>query len=395
MLEITKTPSQAELVSRASELIPQLRAKASWMDEHRRLPDETIQALADAGILKLRVPARYGGTEADMRTLVSVISELGKADGSVAWTTAVWSICGWLVSLFPDEVQDEVFDVPDTRICGLLSPTGTAVPKDGGFVINGRWAFNTGSLHSHWNVLIAMAPTPDGQQMWPVMAIAPMADIDVVDDWHTTGLRGTGSVTTVANDVFVPQARVLPMMALLNQQYASKQNAETPIYRSPLMPTACMSVTGTALGLARAAQEIFFSRMPERKITYTAYDRQLEAPITHLQAADAQMKLDEAEFHARRAAETLDAKSVAAEPWTVEERVRVRMDASAACRRAKEAVDIYSEASGASSIYESVPMQRVQRDIQAINLHAILHPNTNLELYGRVLCGLEPNTLYL
>lgn len=394
-MEITRTPSRTELVRRASELVPPIQARATRMEENRRLDDELIEMLADAGLLRLRIPARYGGHEADMRTLVAVISELGRGDGSVAWTTAVWSICGWLVGLFPDEVQDEVFAVPDARICGLLSPTGTAEPKDGGYVINGRWAFNTGSLHSHWNVLIAMAPTPDGEQRWPIMAIAPMSELGIVDDWHTSGLRGTGSVTTVATDLFVPGERVLPMAALLNGQYASRLNADSPIYRGPLMPTACMSVTGTALGLAHAAKENFFQRLPDRKITYTAYERQQEAPITHLQVAEAQMKLDEAEFHADRAAGVLDGKNTGAESWTLEERVRIRMDASSACRLAKEAIDLYATASGASSIYESVPMQRIRRDIQAIDLHAILHPNTNLELYGRILCGLEPNTLYL
>jgi alkylation response protein AidB-like acyl-CoA dehydrogenase len=67
----------------------------------------------------------------------------------------------------------------------------------------------------------------------------------------------------------------------------------------------------------------------------------------------------------------------------------------ATCRLAKEAVDILAGASGGSSIYLDVPIQRFLRDIQAINLHALMHPNTNFELYGRVLCGLEPDTLYI
>ena len=62
---------------------------------------------------------------------------------------------------------------------------------------------------------------------------------------------------------------------------------------------------------------------------------------------------------------------------------------------AKEAVDILNTASGGSSVYADVPIQRIERDIQTLNLHALMHPNTNLELYGRVLCGLEPNTMYL
>ena len=58
-------------------------------------------------------------------------------------------------------------------------------------------------------------------------------------------------------------------------------------------------------------------------------------------------------------------------------------------------MDVLSLASGGSSVYSDVPMQRIVRDIQTVNLHAILHPNTNLELYGRVVCGLGPNTNYI
>jgi len=64
-------------------------------------------------------------------------------------------------------------------------------------------------------------------------------------------------------------------------------------------------------------------------------------------------------------------------------------------RLAKEAVDILATASGGSSIYSGIPIQRIHRDVQSVNLHALMHPNTNFELYGRVLCGLEPNTLYI
>lgn len=60
-----------------------------------------------------------------------------------------------------------------------------------------------------------------------------------------------------------------------------------------------------------------------------------------------------------------------------------------------DAANIYNLAAGASGIYSSMPIQRIQRDLQAMNLHAIYLPVKNYELYGRVLCGLEPNTLFI
>ncbi|WP_410655369.1 acyl-CoA dehydrogenase family protein [Amycolatopsis sp. lyj-112] len=387
-------PSRAALAARASELVPLLKKNALTAEENRRLPEDTVSALLDNGILKMRVPHRYGGYESDMNTVVDVISELARGDGSAAWTVAVWSISSWMVGLFPDEVQDEVFADPDVRVSGILSPTAVGVPVDGGIVLNGKWSFNTGSQQSQWNTNAAVRATPDGG-FEPIMVAIPLSELQIVDDWHTSGLRGTGSVTTIAQDVFVPESRILPMGPVLQGQHRSVLNADSQLYRSLFMPTACTTVTAVALGLAKAAKDAFFERLPDRKITYTSYESQKEAPITHLQVAEATTKIDEAEFHAYRAADLVDTKGASGAEWTLEERARVRLDMGAVCLRAKEAVDILNTASGGSSVYNSVPIQRIERDIQTVNLHAIMHPNTNLELYGRILCGLEPNTHYI
>ncbi|NES30212.1 acyl-CoA dehydrogenase [Micromonospora terminaliae] len=393
-MEITQAPPKDELVRRASELVPLLREKALWMEENRRIHDDVIDAITDAGILKMRVPVRYGGYESDMGTVVDVLAELGRGDGSTAWTVAVWSISTWMMGLFPDEVQDEVFGTPGVRISGILSPGAVAVPTDGGFIINGRWSFNTGAQQSTWNTNAAVTPTGDGG-FAPIMAAIPIADLEIVDDWHTSGLRGSGSITTIAKDVFIPAERVLQMGPVLQGQHQSRLNADATIFKAPFMPTACATISAPALGLARAAKDAFLERLPGRKITYTSYENQAEAPVTHLEIAEAITNIDEVGFHARRAANMIDTKGQAGEPWTLEERARVRLDLGAACQRAKEAVDILHGASGGSSIHQDVPIQRIQRDVQALNLHAILHPKTNLELYGRIVCGLDSNTPFV
>lgn len=387
-------PTRAHLVRRAAELAPLLRKNAAQAEEDRRLQDETIEALAEAGLFRLRVPKRYGGYEADTRTLVEVAAELGRADGAASWTASVYWIPTFMACLFPDSVQDEVFATPDVRICGTLSPSALAAPAEGGVVVNGRWGFVSGARHAHWQEIIAVQPTPDGGHL-PVMALVPMADLEIVDDWDTSGLRGTGSVSTVARNVFVPQERVIPLPAILQGRYASELNAASPVYRVPLLPVAAASSVGTVLGLARAARDVFFERLPGRTLTYTAYETQAEAPLTHHQVATATLKTDQAEFHAHRLADLVDAKGLTGEEFTVEERARARADMGAVVRLAKEAVDILAAASGGSSVYRDVPIQRISRDIQAVSLHALMNPDTNDELYGRVLCGLEPNTLYI
>jgi 3-hydroxy-9,10-secoandrosta-1,3,5(10)-triene-9,17-dione monooxygenase len=393
-MTITSLPTRAELVGRASAIVPLLQKHAQWHEEHRRLHEETIEAMARAGVFKLRIPKRYGGYESDIQTVVDVLTEIGRGDGSSAWTGQLWLHGAWMVGLFSDAVQEEVFSTPDVRVSALLSPTATAVRTEDGVVVSGQWHFNSGALHSHWDLVNAISITDEGTPE-PILALIPMSQLEIIDDWDTSGLRGTGSVTTVAKEVFVPNAHVLSVTALTQGQPQSALNADLPLYRSPVILTGATLSSVTGLGLAKAALEAFLQRLPGRHIAYTTYDNQAEVQLTHLQVAEAAIKIEEAEFHASHAASLLDTKAASGETWSVEERSRVRLDAALIALRAKEAVDILNTASGGSSVYSSVPIQRIARDVQVLNLNGLLHPNTNLELYGRVLVGLPPNTLYL
>jgi alkylation response protein AidB-like acyl-CoA dehydrogenase len=390
----TDVPTGEQLVERAAGLVPLLAKHAGWSEENRRLHEEVIGALGEAGIFRMRVPARYGGFECDTATLVEVAAQLGRGDGSAAWTASVYWIPGWMAAMFPDQVQDEVFATPDVRVCGTLSPSAMAVPADGGIVVNGKWGFVSGALHAQWQEIIAILVGGEGEP-YPVVALVPMGDLQIIDDWYTAGMKGSGSVSTVAQDVFIPQERVLPILPVLAGQSASPRNAASPVFRAPLLPVASASSAGCVLGMASGARDVFFERLPQRKITYTGYEKQALAPLTHLQADAAVMKIDEAGFHARRLAALVDAKGAADAMWTMEERVRSRADLGAVVGLAKEATDILALASGGSSIYSDQPMQRFARDVNAVTMHALMHPDTNAELYGRILCGLDPDTLYV
>jgi alkylation response protein AidB-like acyl-CoA dehydrogenase len=393
---VAEVSRPGEMVQGVGKLVPLLKSHAAWGDQKRRLHEETLEALADAGVFRLRVPARYGGLESSARVVIDVLGEVAKGDGSAAWVAGVNAITTQMACLLPDEVQDEVFASPGTRLCGTLSPTGMCVPVDGGMVLTGKWGFVSGALHSQWQVIVAVAPAPGPEvSFWPIMAVVPMSDLQIVDDWHTSGLRGSGSVTTVAQQVFIPQQRILPLPLVLAERYASRANAASPVYRAPFLPTAAALSIGTVVGLATAAKEEFFERLPGRKITYTSYEYQHEAPVTHLRVSEAAMLIDEATFHAHRLGRMLDAKGEDGSPWTIGDRGLARADMGRACELAREAADILSLASGGSSIYTSVSIQQIVRDLHAINMHALMNPATNSELHGRILCGMEPNTLYL
>ena len=182
------------------------------------------------------------------------------------------------------------------------------------------------------------------------------------------------------------------MIGMTDGQYSDdRHNAAEPYFNLPLAAVLAINAAGTPVGTARGAMDAFMQRLPGRAITYTDYTNQSEAPITHLQVGEAALIIDSADAHMRLAARILDQPAEGSP--TFFDRVKGRAHVAYLTGLSRQAVDILFLASGASSIQETVPIQRFQRDIQALANHAIMHAPTGNELYGRVLCGLPPNTL--
>jgi 3-hydroxy-9,10-secoandrosta-1,3,5(10)-triene-9,17-dione monooxygenase len=376
------------LVDRAAALVPMLLEQAPAAERARRVSDGTFDALSKAGVFTMTAPTRHGGAEADFQTQSEVLAHLARGCPSTSWVATIFSAMSWLAGTFPDRAQEEIFADRDPRISGVFSPTGTGVPSDGGLVVSGRWGFNTGCHGARWTVLNAVVGT--GVDAVPTCVIARSRDLTIVEDWYATGMSATGSNTIVADNVFIPGYRCQRLPDMLEARLPPRHNADNPCFNYPLSPVLTVNAGGTPLGMAQGALEGFLARLPGRGIAYTFYTNKAEAPVTHLQVAEAVLTVDSADAHVRRAAALLDRHPGG--PMSLDARVRSRAHIAYAMGLARQAVDTLFYASGASSIQTHVPIQRFQRDVQALANHAIMHTQTALELYGRVLCGLPPNT---
>jgi alkylation response protein AidB-like acyl-CoA dehydrogenase len=376
----------AAVLDRTKALVPYLLEQAQGAEGDRRLPPETFDALADAGILRMCVSRKYGGDELDFETQCEVLAEVARGCPSSSWVATILSAMGWWASTFCDEAQDEVLGDGDPRISGVLSPTGTLEPTDGGYRMNGRWAFNTGGHGTDWVIVNALL------EGLPTAVVVRSADLTRLDDWHASGMAATGSSTIIADDVFIPAHRTQTLIGMTDGQYsADRHNADEPYFNLPLAAVLAINAAGTPVGIARGAMDAFMQRLPGRAITYTDYTNQSEAAITHLQVGEAALIIDSADAHMRLAARILDQPAEGSPTFL--DRVKGRAHVTYLTGLSRQAVDILFLASGASSIQETVPIQRFQRDVQALANHAIMHAPTGNELYGRVLCGLPPNTL--
>jgi alkylation response protein AidB-like acyl-CoA dehydrogenase len=385
------------VVARATALIPALRARARETDALSKLPDATVKDLNDARLLELLTPRRYGGLQTNIATYKAVCAEVGRGCGSAGWVVALTNICNWLAAtLYSQEVTDEIFSRPGgVRGCGVLPPRKAKVRKvPGGMHIDeGLWGFNSGVYHANLDMLGIPVLDDDGKVVDEGLAIVPMEKVEILDDWDTIGLRGSGSSSVTVRDCFVPSERIASLPAAIQGKYASQHLSDQTLYRLPFIPFLSILLAFPQLGAGRGALDVFLEKMQTRGIQYTGYDKQSEAAVTHLQVAEASAKLDAAEAIIDRAIERIeDAAEHGRDYMEFNARAMVRRDAGMASQLIWEAVDGLASGSGGSFASASNLVNRYWRDVRVAGLHGVLCTSTSFELYGRLLCGQEANT---
>jgi 3-hydroxy-9,10-secoandrosta-1,3,5(10)-triene-9,17-dione monooxygenase len=383
------------VLERTVELVPELRARAEQANADRRLPEESIKALQQAGSFKVLQSTRNGGLGLGVRDHLDVISTLARGCASTAWVAGVVQAHSWLLSHFPAEGQDDVYgNDPDAVVAAVILPRGRAVQTADGYRLEGVWAFASGSERASWLLLgaaVVDGDTGGDNVVDEGVFIVPTSDVTYMDDWFVTGLRATGSCTVKLDGLDVAPHRFLSLRGLIMGNSPGGHLHSDWVQRCAPVPVLTIALTGGALGLARQALEDFPPLVRGKTITYTA-DRQDTHPITHVKLADAAIRVDEAELLLYRCADEIDAAGKAGTELPLLTRARMRVDCAVGVRRCLEAVEILYSASGGTGVRSSSPLGRALADLKAINSHGLMQLEMNQEMYGRLLMGLEPNT---
>ncbi|WP_199841095.1 MULTISPECIES: acyl-CoA dehydrogenase family protein [Actinomycetes] len=156
----TVVPTAEELVARVRDLAALLKSNGAEGEKNRRVAEESIKALIDAGLFRIATPKRYGGCETSLRTMLDVSAAVAEAAGGTSWVVTLTNAMSWVVGLFPDRARDEVFGTdPDAKVSGVLTPTAEARKVEGGWRATGKRFCNSGSLHTTWAGLPSRSPT--------------------------------------------------------------------------------------------------------------------------------------------------------------------------------------------------------------------------------------------
>ena len=141
--------------------------------------------------------------------------------------------------------------------------------------------------------------------------------------------------------------------------------------------------------------DVHMERVKKAGIGNTFYNKMSEAPITHMQVAQAQLKIDSAELHLYRAVDMLDEYSKKGQKLTMEESIKMKADFGYVNQLCKEAIDLMADGAGSVFAYENNLFQLIYRDFLTMHLHGFITPSSLIETYGRVICGMEPNTYFV
>jgi 3-hydroxy-9,10-secoandrosta-1,3,5(10)-triene-9,17-dione monooxygenase len=385
-------PSAAELVAHARQLAPKLRERALKAERDRNVPRETIDEYLASGLIHTLQPKRWGGYEHDHEVAFDIAIELGKSTcGSSAWCLNYLADHACMLALFPEEAQHDIWsENPSACIATSAAPTGTVTVVPGGYRLNGRWSWCSGLRHSDWIMIGGLAFRAGEDHPDMRLYLVPVSQVKMDDTWFCSGLRASGSITSVLDDVFVPEHRTVSFQSLRDAVSPGSKVNTNPIYRTPFIAVHSYALLGPALGSARGGYADFVAWTRERYLTYTQLAIAQHVPV-QLKVAEIGAQIDAAELLARRALATARKDYVG---MTMETRTLLRRDFTYAMRMLRDAMDSLIKIAGASGLMDNNSAQRCWRDVHAISSHVVMNWDVPAENFGRAEFGLPLNPAY-
>lgn len=376
-----------DFIERARALVPALKERAASTEAERRMADATHQDFLDAHLYRMFQPKPYGGYEMDLALMVDVAMEIGRGCGSSCWNLTNIAVQGWIQGMHLPEVQEEVWgDNEDALIASAFPGQGSSAKKvDDGMIVDGTWSFASGVDFADWNNLQIFLPKEGGPPDH-FFALVPKSDYEIIDDWHVTGLAGTGSRSILMKEVFIPERRIQFTPHIKGGESPGSVVNPSSLYKLPVFSVGLKHFSGSALGIARGGVELIEEDMRARK-TVTGVNLADQQSVW-LRIAEAGAQVDAA--WALLTKDCYDAHRMleAGEEPSVEQCLTWRRNDAYAGRLAVSAVEGLYSLTGGRGLTVNNPFQRHWRDVHAAVQQMLLSWDMHATNYGKVRMGL-------
>lgn len=387
---VTSVGTREDLLDRARQLVPTVRARQDEAEGLRRVPDASVEEMREAGLHRILQPARYGGAEEHFAGMVDVVSAMTTGCASTGWVLAQYISHNCLFGYWPPEGQDEIWSPrPDVTTAGVLIPgCGQATRVNGDWRLTGQWPFASGVYGADWFIGAAFAETDGGAKEARLFAV-PRAEIEILDTWHSLGLRATGSADVKIDGVRVPDHRSLPVEATKGGGTApgcAVNSAAT--FKLGAFSMFSINQGTVSYGIGRATVDSYVEQIRER-VARSSGGRVAEYATAQSKVGEAAVCADTAGLLLYDCCDRGMALAERGEVPPMELKTKVRATATYAGNLASRAVDLIFTLSGGAALYDSHPLSRAMRDMKAAQAHITQTWDANGVNYGRVLLGLS------
>jgi 3-hydroxy-9,10-secoandrosta-1,3,5(10)-triene-9,17-dione monooxygenase len=364
------------LVDEVQRLAPELAASCCEADQLRRMPDATWKEMQEAGMFRALQPARWGGGEVHLREFYDAVVEVSRASGSAGWVMGVIGVHPWQLALFGEQAQQEMWAADPARMhSSSYSPSGSAEKVAGGYSLSGRWSFSSGSDHCtavNVGVIAGMTDVGGGFELPDFRSmIALEGEYTIVDTWHTSGMKGTGSKDVVITDQFIPDHRTQSHLDYMFDKplpgWATNPGA---LYRAPWAVVFNFALAASVYGTALGYLDTWLQESTNRVIPFGG--RACDDPLMQRRVAELVYDIDAAIAKMRRDADVMMDVAAAGEFVTRDQRVEMRWNATRSCELIGRGVNELHHAASGRSIYLDHPLQRGYQDVQGALGHAFL-----------------------
>jgi len=347
------------LISKAEKLIPKVKSASLTISQDRSIPESLIDELVDNDMFRLLLPKRFKGQQLDLLEYVEIIQGFAQADGSTAWCLNQNNVLSTFAGVMPTSLADEIWS-NKRSILANGPPVWFELKKSkGGYKLSGEWRLSSGFSHANW--LLALVSENDTAQTLQSSATAqymviPKSQIEPIYDWNVNGLRGTGSNSFKADNLFVPEER-----AFKDSEAGKVTEAFNGINRSILFASGFAFV---ALGIARASLDETFKIARKKRPQGKTLLRDQELIQNQIGQAEAIWRSSKALLVAN-ISDLIESAKTEGGP-DVDDRIAVRLASTHAIRSSAQIVDTTYNICGSHAVYNSNPIHTRFQDIHAI-----------------------------